>query len=176
MSQTVQDSHTNSETDDVTIDDIRERYKLFVTNGSNRSVAYELNFVTENGFDKPIIYNTGKDTLFHTISTAVGEDNAIIPCDAFFKSIAFGYHQVMSLQAYEHPKRQMKTVDEVISLYYQNDAGIIQVSDQARWAIHLIVSHFVRDDEVMYEFGPIVQYTKTITQWETPDVKPKNKS
>lgn len=157
------------------LEELTEQYKLFMTN-SERSerVSYSLNYTAENGRDVPVLYNTGGLDMFHSRATSVGADDAMHPDERFFKSIAYSYHQVMCFMTQMHPQRQAEKIDDTIEMFYENDAGVNQVPDQERWAIHNIVNHIVYRDEVLNEFGPIVELTSMVTEWGVPEVKSLN--
>lgn len=154
------------------LNELKERYKLFMTNKTQPdTISYALNFVTENNRDIPILYNTGGLDMFHSRATSVGEDDAMHPDERFFKSIAYSYHQVMCFMTQTNPQRQAEKIDDTIEIFYENEAGVNQVPDQERWAIHMIVNHIVYRDEVIPELGPIVEFTRMCTEWGVPDVK-----
>lgn len=154
------------------LESLSERYKMFVTNRPNSpAVGFDLNYVTDDGWDKPVIYNTGGEDALHSMSTSVGGDAAINVDERFFNSIAYSYHQVMCFMTQTNPERQKEKIDDTIRIFYENDAEVNQVPDQERWAIHRIVNHFVFRDEVLYEFGPIREYTNMCTEWGVPEVE-----
>lgn len=111
--------------------------------------------------------------MMHSLSASIGEDDAISFDNRFANAIAYGYHQVMSFMAQHDLDRVKELIDDVTGMMYENDASSNQVPDHEHWAIHQIVLQMVYADEVIYEFGPFVNYTDGRTEWGVPDVKPR---
>jgi len=103
------------------------------------------------------------------MSTSVGD--ALVLDEQFFNSIAYAYHQVMCFMTQTNPQKQQKKIAETIEMFYENDAGVCQVPDHEKWAIHIIVNHFVFQDEVLPEFELIREYITEFTEWGVPEVK-----
>lgn len=156
-------------------DEAKDRYKMFIANPpSSDKFAFELDYVTEEGWDKPLIYNTWGMNLFNSLSSEVGEDDIIELSDEFFDTVAFSYHHVMATMAQISPKRLESEIDYVIGIFYEDEDGNVSIPSHEEWAIYNIVPHLVYRKEVFYEFGPIVRYADTVTEFGVPDVMPRD--
>lgn len=152
---------------------LKDRYKFFIMNNEGDGVAFELNYVTDEGWDKPVLYNTGGRNMMHSLSASVGGEEDISFDSRFPTTIAYSYHQVVAFIAQPNPERVFELIDDTIEMFYENDAGVNQVPIHEEWAIHEIVKQMVYTDEVIYELGPFVEYTDGRTEFGVPDVKPR---
>jgi hypothetical protein len=147
----------------------QDAYSFFITNPAEEEMyGYSLWFDAGDR-EYPIFYNTGGLDSFASAAKTFGDNGRIQPTASFFEAIGYTFHWLQSYRPLpDDVDRIHGEIEKKIPKHYPNE----RVPHHEKWALYRIITYLYRAPAVQPEWGPIVEYCDTLTEFQVPDVRP----